>query len=201
MAEQNYRVFFDEAMNQLHNEYKNEGKESEFILWFKVAYVEDTISEITVSVASEFMRQQMDLRGVTAKIQQKITELTDQQISLKYIVRNESINSLQKSSESVENYKAVEPVHVATIAEEPKQKKKHPQLDENFTFENFVPGDNSEYAYSASLAAAKNPGKSYNPILIYGGVGLGKTHLMQAIGNYIYQNSKSKKLKSKFIFK
>ena len=61
---------------------------------------------------------------------------------------------------------------------------------QKFTFNTFVPGDNNNYAYSASLAAAKNPGKSYNPILLYGGVGLGKTHLMQSIGNYIYSEQK-----------
>ena len=90
MAEQNYRVFFDEAMKQIHAEYKAAGKENEFILWFKVSYVEDTISEITVSVASEFMRQQMDSRNVTSKIEQKIQELTGQSIKLKYVLHNES---------------------------------------------------------------------------------------------------------------
>ena len=64
---------------------------------------------------------------------------------------------------------------------------KHPQLREDYTFENFIPGDNSNLAYNVCLDAAKNPGRKWNPILIYGGVGLGKTHLMQSIGNYIYK--------------
>ena len=53
----------------------------------------------------------------------------------------------------------------------------------------FVKGDNNSFAYNASLAVSKNPGKAYNPMLIYGGVGLGKTHLMESIGNMIYQNT------------
>ena len=70
--------------------------------------------------------------------------------------------------------------------------KKHPLLREEYTFDNFIPGENSNFAYNASLAVAKNPGKQWNPVLIYGGSGLGKTHLMQAIGNYIYNNGGEK---------
>ncbi len=69
---------------------------------------------------------------------------------------------------------------------------KHPLLDENFTFDTFIPGENSNFAYNASLAVAKDPGKKYNPILLYGGSGLGKTHLMQAIGNYINNQNPGK---------
>ena len=69
---------------------------------------------------------------------------------------------------------------------------KHSLLDENFTFDTFIPGENSNFAYNASLAVAKDPGKKYNPILLYGGSGLGKTHLMQAIGNYINNQNPGK---------
>ncbi len=57
-------------------------------------------------------------------------------------------------------------------------------LNPSFTFESFVTGDSNQLAYNVAKAVAKNPGSSYNPLFIYGGVGLGKTHLMQAIGNY-----------------
>lgn len=58
-------------------------------------------------------------------------------------------------------------------------------VNPDYTFDKFIMGDNSAYAFNASLAIAKNPGRSYNPCLIYGGVGLGKTHLINAIGNYV----------------
>lgn len=64
--------------------------------------------------------------------------------------------------------------------------KKHPLLKEEYTFETFVMGDNNAFAYNAGKAVSSNPGRAYNPVLFYGGVGLGKTHLMQAIGNRIY---------------
>ena len=91
MSEYNYRDFFQEAMNQIHQEYVEAGKENEYTLWFNLEYVEDTISTITVAVASEFMWQQMNKKGNVEKIRQKICELTGQSISLHYVVRNATI--------------------------------------------------------------------------------------------------------------
>lgn len=65
---------------------------------------------------------------------------------------------------------------------------KHKALNPKYNFDTFVIGENNKFAAHAAMAIAKNPGKAYNPCLIYGNVGLGKTHLMQAIGNYAFQN-------------
>ena len=67
-------------------------------------------------------------------------------------------------------------------------------LISKYTFENFIIGKSNEFAHAAALAVAKSPGKSYNPFFIYGGVGLGKTHLMHAIGNAIIKKSPSKRV-------
>jgi len=67
-------------------------------------------------------------------------------------------------------------------------------LNPRYTFENFVVGSSNELGYAAAQAVAKNPGTKYNPLYLYGGVGLGKTHLMQAVGNQIAHNDPTKRI-------
>ncbi len=65
-----------------------------------------------------------------------------------------------------------------------KQNSKSTYLNPSLTFESFIVGNSNQFAYTTSKSVAEKPGKQYNPLFIYGGVGLGKTHLLQAIGNY-----------------
>lgn len=79
---------------------------------------------------------------------------------------------------------------VTNIPRSENQKKKSPFL-EKYTFDNFVEGKSNAYALAACRTVAENPGGKYNPLFIYSGVGLGKTHLLHAIGNHIFKQNKS----------
>lgn len=188
MSENIYKEAFKYAMSELHNEYVSKDKESEFIFNFNVNYVEDKIDEITVSVASAFMKAQVTSKGSLSVIENKLKEVTG--------IPNLKINCIVKEEQNSINEEKTETVKVENKIESKDENKpslkKHPLLQEEFTFDTFIPGDNSIFPYNAALAVAKNPGKKYNPILLYGGSGLGKTHLMQAIGNYIYNNGGEK---------
>lgn len=92
----------------------------------------------------------------------------------------------------------VHKVNTSEVNEEKKEKNKAYQYPNRvitkYTFDNFVRGKNNEFALSATEAVSKNPGMSYNPLFIYGGVGLGKTHLMNACAQSILENFPDKKV-------
>ncbi len=188
MSENNYQLIWTETFNQLRTQYKNNGKENEFNLWFNLEYVSDDGNTITAAVASDFMRQQMIDRGNIDIIKNKIKEISGIDIEIIFSVKNTSVST----SEKKEIISVKKTFQTEKKDEENTVFLKHPDLDEKFIFDTFVPGDNNMYAYQASIAASKNPGSAYNPILLYGGSGLGKTHLMESIGNYIYNEKKGK---------
>ena len=203
MSEQNYRAFWDEALHQIHEEYKSNGQEDDFKIWFKMEYVRDSLTEITVSVPSEFMWTQMVSKKFVDTVQDKIEELTGQKISLNHIIAEKNTAkpaAAQPQEEHTDS--AVEASKKIPVQESDTKKaqgssksgKKHPSLNEDYTFDTFVPGENSQFAYSVCIAASKEPGTKYNPFLIYGGVGLGKTHLMNSIAHFIIEHNPSAKI-------
>lgn len=89
-------------------------------------------------------------------------------------------------------------VHIGEIEEDKKEEKAVHNLgmplNPKYTFDSFVVGGSNRFAHAASLAVAETPARTYNPLFLYGGVGLGKTHLLHAIGNFIIANNKDMKV-------
>ena len=197
MSDNFYKEAWIYSMDELHKEYKANNRENDFILWLKkMNYVEDTIDTITASVSSSFLKNMIIKNGYVKIVEDKLKQTVGQDIKLNITISEENITQEvpEQEEQNVEEVKE-QPVEKKEEHKEetkPVQKKKHPMLQENYCFETFIPGDNSNFAYNAALTVAKNPGKEYNPVLFYGGSGLGKTHLMQSIGNYIYNNGGEK---------
>jgi len=201
-----YRVFWEESINQI----RHEVSEEEFGMWFqRVEYLDSKENVIRLSVPSNFYRDQVKQRYLSM-IENTLYELSGNNLGIEFeIVGPRSNKSSHKTNthevstvQEPSSYKVDDhpPVFTSIDQKEPAEKNihhgsiTHPNLNSQYTFDNFVIGDNNSFAANACLAIARNPGRSYNPCLIYGGVGLGKTHLLQSVGNYVYQTSPDKKI-------
>ena len=97
-------------------------------------------------------------------------------------------------SEIADIKKIIDIDSITTNSGVPKQSANDANLNPNYTFDTFIVGDSNRFAFTAARAVAEKPGKAYNPLFLYSKSGLGKTHLMQSIGNYILENSNKKVL-------
>lgn len=194
MGTWDYSVFWKETLHQL----KNELTEQEFAMWFNMEYETSGETSIVISVPSSFYRDQVQQRYI-GKIEAKLFDLSGQHISIEVEVRQRKKSDTHKDEgikeEVLKDASALHSAHQKHVqAEKPRSKETsaHPQLRKDYTFDNFIIGENNSFAANAAIAIAKNPGTAYNPCLIYGGVGLGKTHLMQAIGNLSWKEHQTK---------
>jgi len=170
-AEWNYEVFWKEAIKQI----RDEVSEQEFLMWFRnMEYLSSSDSQIAVAVPSTFYKDQVSQR-FQQRIEDKLFELSGHRIAMSFQIQQKEPPKGPAPSQAADKSR---PVPAPKKAKRP-----HAQLNPEYNFERFVRGENNDFAYMAAFAIARNPGKAYNPCMIYGGVGLGKTHLLQAIGN------------------
>ena len=120
-------------------------------------------------------------------------EITNENYDLIFTLKEEIEEEKKKELEEIERKKESE-LSVDSVDIERKNTKISSNLNQNYTFDNFIVGNSNRFAHAAALSVAENPGKIYNPLFLYGNSGVGKTHLMHAIGNFIQENSNKRVL-------
>jgi chromosomal replication initiator protein len=159
-----------------------------FNTWFKnTSIAERGADYIVIAVPSAFNRD-----WIAAKYQQEMLKtlktLAPEIKEIKYRLGGASPQNEPVSARSGPKNNLHQDSHKETFTPSPSG------LNPKYTFETFIVGKNNELAHAAGQAVAKNPGTQYNPLFIYGGVGLGKTHLMHAAGHRLLQNNPKTKV-------
>ncbi len=148
-----------------------------FTTWFKNTFIDSYENgRVIIAVPNTFTQAWLQKKYYQEIITafKNITKEPIKEISYKIEIKKPTTVSLDKTQGSIINKKISTPKPLGT---------NRFGLNFYYTFNNFIVGKGNELAYAACQAVATNPGRAYNPLFIYGGVGLGKTHLLQAIGN------------------
>ena len=172
------RIFWDEALKLIARQIS----EQEYVMWFQqIEFTRSDHESLTVTVPSSFYRDQVKQRYLDL-IERHLLELSGRHQQLVFEIRDNT--APDSNNAPTRSFSRTVPTE---SAREPKRGPLR-GLSHDYTFEQFVVGDNNRFAANAALAIANNPGITYNPCLIYGGVGLGKTHLLQSIGNHAWRH-------------
>ncbi len=149
----------------------------QFNTWIRPLHVVDDAQEIRLLAPNRYVKDWINERFLT-RITEILREISQHpptlriEVGMSAPVSTQPVNTAHKSN---------------AVGAPPSAQQKNTTLNPNYTFDTFVEGKSNQLARAASLQIAQNPGKAYNPLFLYGGVGLGKTHLMHAVGHMITQ--------------
>ena len=158
---------WEELLSKLEKKLKPQN----FKTWFKPTQLYSATSEkLTIMVPNDFFKKWLD-RYYMGMIRREIAKISGHEMEVDFILPPKYNNIKKRKNVGF------------------KKKRSVSRLNPRFHFNSFVVGNNNRLAHAAALAVAQSPARAYNPLFIYGKVGLGKTHLLQAIGHYITENS------------
>ncbi|MEI7028023.1 chromosomal replication initiator protein DnaA [Paenibacillus sp. y28] len=136
-------------------------------------------SSLVICTPNNFTKEWLENR-YSKMISSAVLEYTGRQVEVQFVLE-ESLNIAVKPVVPVQAVSEQQPAHDEHFSSN--------MMNPKYTFETFVIGSGNRFAHAASLAVAEAPAKAYNPLFLYGGVGLGKTHLMHAIGHYVLEHN------------
>ncbi len=173
------QLLWQETLEKL----KNELSKPSFETWLSSTRLLNIDGDtLVISVPNEFAKDWLESR-YAPMIRSSVQSVLGHSVSLRFI-----LSSLGDTYS--DDISSTEPTVAVSKHNEPIPN----SLNTKYTFDTFVIGNSNRFAHAASLAVAESPAKSYNPLFIYGGVGLGKTHLMHAIGHHVLQRSPNTKV-------
>ncbi|KAJ49569.1 chromosomal replication initiator protein [Clostridium tetanomorphum] len=165
---------------------KGELTEVSFNTWIKsITPMKIENDTLFLCVPNDFTKGILDSRYKDLIIN-ALKLITSKKYNIEFFIASEDIANVESLNK---NHKTINNASNVVISDEMST-----MLNPKYTFDSFVIGNSNRFAHAASLAVAEAPAKAYNPLFIYGGVGLGKTHLMHAIGHYVLQNNPNSKV-------
>ena len=163
-----------------------------FSTWIRPIRLKDITGNLVhLVVPNRFIRDWIN-ENYQEIIEDTISQLINDKCRIKFEISATNTIPENEISEKDSIVKAIKKTDITSTETEKKNSGLY--LNDKYTFEDFVPGSSNQFAYAAAMAVANNPATTYNPLFIYGGVGLGKTHIINAIGNEIINKNNNLKV-------